>query len=113
MVVVPELTKDQTVSCNNHTDAASSAGAVSHAFEEKKAIPITDATGIVTPESSNAGRHGASLALRGFRRRWSSKQSEGSIVSPDPIDRGLFTFQFVRPHRRLHTQLRWGRCSRR
>ena len=86
MVVVPELTKDQTVSCNNHTDAASSAGAVSHAFEEKKAIPITDATGIVTPESSNAGRHGASLALRGFRRRWSSKQSEGSIVSPDPIE---------------------------
>ena len=94
MVMVTEIVPDAVNhNCNPNMCVDMSVGAVHPAGEERKDIPIIGASPIAalsSQEDSNAAQGPSDRVepkpagdLRGFRKRWSSKKSSGSVASRD------------------------------
>ena len=115
MVMVTEIVQDPAnPNCNPTMHAGTSVGVVHHVEEEKKVTPTTVAMPIAIRSSSESRSAVQDLGdrvepepvsdLRGFRKRWSSKRSSGSVASresfldhtplqsPDPIEQGTPPF---------------------
>ena len=92
--MVTEVVQDPVnPNCNPTTHVDTSVGVVNHVEEERKVTLTTDATPIVVRSSSESRSAVQDFGdrvepepasdLRGFRKRWSSKRSSGSVASRD------------------------------